>query len=205
MKGIVMGALCVLITGSVAAALGPVDLYSFDDVQLSASGSTTRAQHFSPTESTPNALLPTDLFDWAALGIVIQGNDTLGGTLSLYTWNTNYATTKLGAALASAPVSLTGPGSGSAVHYIPLTPAVPLSASGQYMIELAVTSYGATGTSGWGLERSNSNDGGTNNDAFNNGSLQTNREYQVRLNVVPEPATLSLLIMGLAVVARRKR
>lgn len=199
-------AMGVLLSHAMIAQAVSVDLYSAEDNQLSASGSTTRAQRFSPTQSTPNSLLGTDLFDMAAMGIFLQSTDTLGGTLSLYTWNTDYATTKAGAALGSTPVNLAGPGGGgSVVHWLNVTPGGNLAASGQYMIELAVTSYGNSGTSGWGLVRSNSDDGGPNNVAFNNGSAASAREYQVRLGVVPEPATLALLVFGGVAMLRRRR
>jgi len=199
-----------LLASAVTAQGALMDLYSFDDYQYSTSGSTKRAQRFTPTTSTPNFMLSTELFDSAAMGVRLQDNDVLGGAMKLYTWQGSWSSTSGNATalLASAPVSLTGPGLGTnAVSWITVLPPAALPATGSYMIELEVTSYtnSASGP-GWSLVRSNSNDGGANNDAFNaSDTVRTDREYQVRLNVIPEPAAALLLLCGLPALFRRRR
>ena len=209
-KGRIIIGLVVVAFAAATAQASLIQLYSLElnDPQYSASGSTTRGQHFSPTQATPNPLSGTGnqvFFAAAALGIGVQNTDTLQGTLSLFAWNTDYATSVGGAALGSAPVNLTGPGSGAQTTWLDIVPAAPLAAASQYLLHLQITGYVNSGTTGWYLERSSSDDGGTNNDAFNNGSAASSREYGVRLNAIPEPTTLSLLGLAALTLLRRRR
>jgi hypothetical protein len=201
--------LAILALAVVGAQASLIQLYSLDDLQYSGGGAgTTRGQHFSPTQATPNGLSGTgseSFFDAAALGIGVQDTDTLQGTLYLFTWNTDYSTSIGGTALGSTPVNLAGPGSGAQTTWLDVAPAAPLAASGQYLLHLEITGYSSPGTTGWYLERSSSDDGGPNNQAFNNGSAASSREYGVRVNAIPEPTTLSLLGLAVLPLLRRRR
>lgn len=192
-------AMAVLLCGGLAAAdTGLVDLYSADDYQYFGSGANgkSRSQHFSPAESTPTTL-DDPQFDSAAFKIALNDGEALAADLMLYSWNTDYTTTIGGAPIASMGVNLSGPFD----DWVTLACA-PQDASGQYLLRLAVGTV--TGID-FGLFRSNSNDGGANNDAFNDSGIKTDREYQVRLNGVPEPSALGLLLLGSLGMLRRRR
>jgi len=195
-KVLVLG-LAALFVVSAAAEAALVELYSDEDYQFfgPAAAGKRRSQHFSPSESTPNALVDP-LFDSAGFWFETDDISTVSGTLELYVWNTDYSTTIAGVPIASMAVNL---GSGHD-GYVDLSFS-PQPTSGQYLLSFLV---GTVTGEDFGLRRSNSDDGGPNNDAYNDATLKTNREYQVRLNGVPEPATLAMLALGAPLLWRRR-
>jgi hypothetical protein len=158
------------------ASAAPTELYSADDFQYFGPGANgkRRSQHFSPTESTPTALGGADTFRDASYRIALDSGESLTGTLYLYTWTGDYATTIAGTPLGSVAVSESGP----VDTWITVSASSDQAATGQYLLSLLVGTV--TGTD-FGLYRSASDDGGTNNDAYNDASLKTDREYQVQL------------------------
>ncbi len=207
-----MAMLVVLLVAAGAADAAMMVLYPDENIQLSASGSTTRSQHFSPTEAVQplSGSGSQEFFKSAGFAIGMRDSDNLQGTLSLYAWNTDYSTTVAGSPLGTTSVNLTGPGAGqpAQVTWVDVVLSSPVAASGQYLLDLVVTGYTQNpgGSPGWSLQKMDSGNGGPNNDAFNNGSIKTDREYLVRVDAVPEPATMSLLGMAaLALCGRLRR
>jgi hypothetical protein len=191
-------ALAVLLGVAMTAEAALISLYSDDDYQYfgPAANGKRRSQHFSPTQSSPNTLADPS-FDSAGMWFETDELSTVSGTLELYTWTGDPGSSVGGTPIASSPVNL-GTGYDG---YIDLLFA-PQPASGQYFISFLV---GTVTGQDFGLRRSASDDGGTNNDAFNDTGIKTDREYQVRLNGVPEPATLALIALGVPFLVRRKR
>lgn len=174
--------LFVCVTG---VSWGQTYLYSTEAIQWSGSGSTNRSQHFSPSESTPNALAPGANFDEVAFELNIDGASNVQGNLYLYNWNTDWNTTTAGAPIVSQTgLSFNGP---LADWVLVLQAPSPLSAANQYLLRWEVTSWtpDGGGSIGWGLLKSDSDDGGPNNDAYNNSSIGSAREYQVRVDLLP--------------------
>jgi len=190
--------IAVVLCGAMTAQAGFVGLYSEDGFQYFGPGANgqRRSQHFSPTQSTPNTLSDPQ-FDSAGFRITTDAGEALTGTLELYVWNTDIATTVAGPILGSVPVNV----SGAFDAYIDV-PVAPQPASGQYLLSLLV---GTVTGADFGLRNSNSNDGGPNNDAYNATGIKTDREYQVRLNGVPEPVSLALLGLGGVFLLLRRR
>jgi hypothetical protein len=153
-----------------------VQLYSDEDWQYFGPGANgqRRSQRFSPTESTPTSISPTDTFTQLGFRFALDGGEGLTGWLQLFAWDTDYATTIAGPVLAQAAFNLGGP----VDVWLPITASSPQLGSGQYLLSLLVDTV--TGTD-FGLRKSTSNDGGPNNDAYNAATLKTDREYQVRI------------------------
>jgi hypothetical protein len=196
--------LAVFLCGATAAEATVVGLYSDDDYQYFGPGANgkRRSQHFSPTESTPNALggPGQTAFNSAAFEVTLDAGEALTGRLELYAWNTDYSTTIGGTPIAWADLNLMGPVTTQQQLFFP--PQEADSSDDQYLLSLLVGTV--TGTD-FGLRRSNSNDGGPNNDAYNDSGIKTDREYQVWLNAVPEPSSLALLLVGGLGLLRRRR
>jgi hypothetical protein len=196
--------LAVFLCGAMAAEGAVVGLYSDDDYQYFGPGANgqRRSQHFSPLESTPNALggPGQTAFDSAAFEVTLDAGEALTGTLELFAWNTDFSTTVGGTPIASGAVNLAGP----ITTQIQLNFAAQEADSNddQYLLSLLV---GTVTGADFGFRRSNSNDGGSNNDAYNGTGIKTDREYQVWLNAVPEPSSLALLLVGGLGLLRRRR
>jgi hypothetical protein len=207
MRRVIVMGITTLLTMTMIAEATLIELYSADDYQYFGTGAVgaDRSQRFSPSQSTPNSLNPgvpaTAQFDRAAMKLRMgTAGESANVNLTLYPWVTDYATS-----LAQTPIAqltnlvLTYPSD----DWVELSFA-PRNSSGQYLLSAHINSMTYVSV-GFGVYRSNSNDGGTNNDAYNNSTMQTNREYQVRLNAVPEPVTLCLLAMGGLGMVRRRR
>ena len=197
-------ALLVVTAASAFELYSPAGTYPGDYYQLfgTASIGKARSQHFCPTLAQ-NPLLATDTFDRAGFKVRLEtAGEILTFNLKLFAWNTDYATT-----IAGAPI-------GQTLNVVKTTPAedwvyvdcAPQSAAGQYLLYLYVVNYQNADT-GWQLYKRYDNMGGTNNDAFNDATLQTTREYIVDLNVVPvpEPSSFAVLGLGLLPILRKIR
>jgi hypothetical protein len=163
---------------STDAACPAVGLYAEDGYQYVATGPQIRAQHFSPSESTPNSI--SEDFDSVAFQVdTAASGSNLTGTLSLYSWVTSIETTLGGTAIASTPVNV--PQGFDGVR-ITLSGFAPQDYTQQYLL---IFEGGVTTGENWGLRADlGDNSGGPNNDAFNgatSGDIRTNREYQVYL------------------------
>ena len=204
LKKVLAVALLTAFVGVSVAEATLVSLYSDEDYQYfgAAAAGKRRSQHISPTQSTPNAIggVGQTSFDSAGLWFTLDAGEAVTGTLSLYAWNTDYTTTIGGASIASTAVNL----SGVYDAFVDLSFAAQEADSNddQYLLSFLVGSV--TGAD-FGLRRSDSNDGGSNNDAYNDSGLKPDREYQVRLNATPEPTTLSLLALGGLALFRKRR
>jgi hypothetical protein len=161
-----------------------LELYSDEDYQYFGAGAIgkSRSQRFSPTTSTPNSLSPSNTFTGVGMYVRIGiSGESANVTLRLYEWNTDYSTTIAGPVLAGPDVfdiSTTSP------QWIEVTPSTPLAASGSYLLRCTVNGVTYV-SSGFGIRRSNGNDGGPGNDAYNDADLKTDREYQIRLTLPP--------------------
>lgn len=206
MKLPVRSIVMVVLVAAGTASATLVDLYSEDDAVLagSAANGHTRNQRISPTQSTPNSIggPGQESFDSVAMHIGYT-DPTESGTvrLRLFAWSVDISTT-----LAGAPIADTGDFAVPAPSDLWLTLSLPAPqpATGQYLVSLLIVST-SQNPAGLRIYRSNSNDGGTNNDAYHDTTLRTDREFSVRLNAMPEPASLSLLVLGLPLVLRRRR
>jgi len=152
-------------------------LYSDEDFQYSGTGAigSSRSQRFNPTTATPN---PTSN-QFVEAGMYLQmgaAGESANVTIRLFNWVTDFNTTVAGTPIAGPA---TFDVSTTPVWY-KVTSAGPLAANGDYLLQCSINSMTFVST-GFGVRRSNSNDGGTGNDAYNGSTVQTNREYQVGL------------------------
>ncbi len=200
-------ALAIVVSACMASEALALELYSAEDYQYAGTGAvgSERSQRFSPSESTPNSVNPLDpteaFFDAAAMKFKMgAAGESAQIDLTLYPWVTDYNTS-----LAQTPIAqitdLVLPSGFE--DWVELSLTTPQSSSGQYLISAHIDSMVYV-SAGFGVYRSNSGDGGPNNDAYNGSSVKTDREYQVRINPMPEPATLSLLALGGLALRRRK-
>lgn len=203
MRVLALAAVCALAVAMLAGAADAtfVKLYDDQDYQIfgTASIGGTRSQHFSPSESTPNSI--SQAFNEAGFWIRLDtATEALNINLKLYPWVTNYATSVAQTPIAQMNnIALSYPFDGWVMLTFPQQPA-----SGQYLLDLYVNNYVMPDT-GWQLRKATADNGGPNNDAFNNGVVNTTREYQVGLTLVPEPASLTVLAIGICAVLRRRR
>lgn len=162
-----------------------VQLYSDEDWQYFGSGANgqRRSQRFSPSESTPTSIDPTDTFTEVGFRFQLDADEALSGTLQLFAWNTDYATTIAGPVLGQSGFVIGAPWAIDV--WVWTVASSPQSGSGQYLLSLLIGTV--TGTD-FGLRKSTANDGGPNNDAYNAATLRTDREYQVRIYDVTGPA-----------------
>ena len=199
MRFLIAVVVCLLI--AVPAGADLLELYSFDDVQYGAGASKARSQMFSPTESTPdNGLIAGDLFDQVGMKLDVSDGESITFDLKLFAWNTDYGTTIAGTPIAqSLGVSI----SNAFYDYITVDCA-PQDAGGVYLIQCYISAFSGEN---WGFARSSSGDGGTNNEAFNDSGMKTDREYQVQLQtvVVPEPSSMAIFGLGLIGLVRRRK
>lgn len=189
-----MNRLCVLsvVLLSLAASAAwaqRVELYSAEPALYQYFGTgalgKSRSQHFSPTTSTPNSLSPSDTFVSAGAYVRMgTTGESANVTLRLYEWNTDYDTTIIGPILAG-PVDFDI--TSFTPQWIELTSTTPLAASESYLLRCTVNSMTYV-SAGFGIWKSGSDDGGPGNDAYNDNSIKTDREYQVRLTVPPATA-----------------
>lgn len=171
----------VLVLGlASAASSAPVILYSGPDASPPLAGPAQngliRAQEFNAIDSTPdNGLATSATFTTAGIQCNITGTDTATLSMRLWLWNTNYATTIAGTPLAGPTVyNLT-----TTPTWCNVTSGTPLTVNATYLLTWDQSNIVGIGyTTQW----SNSNDGGPNNDAFHNGTVQTNREYLVQID-----------------------
>lgn len=181
-------AIAFLLCGAMAAQAELVELYSPEDYKVQGSGSIgkTRSQRFNATMSTPNSVPAGNYFDKAAMRLNLDPGECWTFRIRLFAWNTNIATTLAGTPIAtSADVTYTGPDT----QWLEITfPAQPVA--GDYLLSLYTVSMSQM-TIGYGIYESNQNDGGPNQDAYSDTGLKTDREWQVRLNVVANPSCVS--------------
>jgi hypothetical protein len=69
-------------------------------------------------------------------------------------------------------------------EWLEIEPASPLTAGDSYLLRCTINTMTYVG-SGFGIWKSDSDDGGTGNDAYNDDAVKTDREYQIRLAVPP--------------------
>jgi hypothetical protein len=164
----------------------PLELYSAEPglFQYSGTGAvgSSRSQHFTPTTSTPGSLPATAFFSAAGMYLRV-GVDTENAniTMSLYQWDTDFDTTILGTPLAGPS---TFDVTNTAPEWFEVEAAAPLSAGDSYLLRCQINSMTYV-SSGFGVWKSDSDDGGPGNDAYNGNSARTDREYQVRLTIPP--------------------
>jgi len=122
----------VLVASAEAQIIG---LYDDDSYQYSGTGTKTRSQHFSPSEAM-NPL--TNDFDSVMIMVDTSGSGTaLTGTMTLYNWVTNYATSVAGTPIGSVAVNVP---LGQVGATITLTGFGQLDYQGQYLMDLVAAS-----------------------------------------------------------------
>lgn len=182
------GALAFLLTGTVTVdAATDVLLYNVTGAAGQSNYPRRRSQHFSATQSTPNSVAPGYLFNAAAMQVDVAAGSTWKFILELYRWDTDYATTLVPANLLGATSETTV--SGETKWLIVDMSSNPQDVSGQYLLSLNVTSGDSTPCNI--LNYDGVGNGGTNNDAFTDATLRTDREFNVRLTVYPNPACVT--------------
>lgn len=195
-----------LVGGAAVAQATLVDLYTEDSPGGALAGTgaigTVRAQEISPTQAQ-NAVSSTTYPSFNSVAMHVgytAGTESGTVRLRLYPWVTDYNTS-----IAQTAIGDTGniAVAGGTSPYITLN--VPnQSTTGKYLVALTIVST-TQSPAGLQIYGSATNDGGANNDSFNAGALKTDREYAVRLNVLPEPATMLLLALAAPVMMRRRR
>ncbi len=182
----VYAAMAFLLGGVVAADAAELLLYNANASYGQSSYPRRRSQHFSATQSTPNSVPVGYLFDKAAMRVEVQTGSTWTFALELYSWHTDYATTLVPANLIATTGDVTVSGETRWIE-VDLT-SNPQDASGQYLLSLNIKSGDSFPCS---ILYDPVGDGGTNNDAYTDATLRTDREFQVRLNVYPNPSCVT--------------
>jgi len=180
-----LGLIGLLLFGSVCSGQ-TIELYSaetglFQYFGTAAQGK-SRSQHFTPTTSTPVSLPGASAFYKAGMFLRVGADgESANVTLTLYRWVTDYDTTILGTPLAGPlAVDVTS----TTAQWFDVESAAPLSAADSYLLRCTINTMTYV-SAGFGIWKSGADDGGTGNDAYNDNTLRTDREYQVRLTLPP--------------------
>jgi hypothetical protein len=189
-------------------------LYSADGYLMYGAESvgSTLAQSIMPSLSSPSPLTDTEgEYNDEAFQILVPQGTHLQIRVGTLPWKDTYAQT-----MAQAGHGFVGPdfydfdASGGEMQVWVNCYSEDWGAMMDARTFLYLTVFSCSGTAGWGIQASNSNDGGTYNDAFYNGVQKNDREYQVRIftDAVPEPTALAALAGSLGCLgafARRRR
>lgn len=199
-----------ILFASVALALALAGVACADEVQLygatayvrANTSNQMRAQLFSPTTSVPNSLLSTDLFYQAGFKIQTRATDDFTFNLGIYNYSGN-ASAPVGTLIAER-IGIRRVGVTEDWEMVSFS---PLPASGSYVLLLTATAFTTSEPTdpGWRMLYLPTNSGGPGNDAYASSAaeptvlvLRTDREYDVKLTLVPEPGSLFVLLNGLA-------
>ncbi len=172
----------------------PVDLYSGDDYPLAgaAQNGKARAQQFNAIDSTPdNGLTGSETFTTAAISVALGTvTDTATLRLSLYQWQGTYAATITSATLAGPTTYILN---STTPYWIEVTSSTPLTTNATYLLRWDQSNINQN-PNGYQTYRSNTDDGGPNNEAYHDGTLNSTRDYQIRLgggsiDPLPPPAS----------------
>ncbi len=185
MKKSILLAFVLLLGVATVASSAPVALYSADDYPLAGTGQNNRcrAQQFNPISSTPdNGLTGSETFTIAGVNAYVTTGETARLTLSLYLWNTDYNTTVGGTVLAGpTQYDLT-----TTATWCTVTSGTPLTTNATYLLVWSQSNI--SGPTGYSMWRSNTNDGGTSNDAWSTlagcvtPTVVTDREWQIQID-----------------------
>jgi len=185
MKQVVLSMFLLVLVAAQAPAQ-TVELYSAEPGLFQYSGpgavGSSRSQQFTPTTSTPKSLPATASFSYVGMYLRV-GLDTesTNVTMTLYQWDTDFDPTILGTPLAGPS---TFDVTNTAPEWYDIEAAAPLTADDSYLLLCEINSMNYV-SSGFGIWKSDSDDGGPGNDAYNGNSIKTDREYQVRLTIPP--------------------